>query len=271
MVRVRKTIIVFLYMCLALLFGACGTKNKVNTIEDTSNVEGENTVNENNDNEYEVIYTWDNSESDAKSISGMLTADWNHDGTEDVINIETEEVEGSEIIKKFELSVSGCDVPYIIESQEYYFIDAISGNFDSDIDTEIVLLFDMRYAGGNGSLGIQLIDFNGTEYVNITDGFFSGYEYFVEVKSGNDGSYVISRAGGEKLTIDKDYVYESAMGTVTGFYSIEILENDGVNYIRIRQYVAGEDMTDHVGDVICVFEVTNNGLTLLDEKVNSFE
>ncbi len=232
-----------------------------------SNTEN-NTVNDTG--EYSVVYSWDNADMDAKSKSGTIADDWNGDGIEDVLTIETVEQEGSEIIKKLELNMSDSDIPYVIQDQGYYFIDMIPGNFDSDENMEILFVFDMRYAGANGTLGIQLLDFNGSEYVNILeDDFFTGYEYSVKATAGENGSYLVSRAGGREMVIEKDYIRESPMGEVTGFYCLDVLEKDGVTYIRVKQYVAGEDMTDHVGDVISLFEVSDGGLTLLDEKVEA--
>lgn len=282
MKKIRNSI---LYICLIFLLSACGVDeayadNQTTDIkEDVSYsddiIDGSTESNTESSaggdvNEYSVVYNWNNADLDAKPRSGRLTDDWNGDGMEDVLTIEVTEQEGSEIIKKLELSMSGSDASYVIMDQYYYFIDIISGNFDSDADMEVLLVFDMRYAGGNGTIGIQLLDFNGSEYVNIADDFFTGYVYSVDVKDGENGSYLISRADGEEMIIKKDYIYESAIGAVTGFYFLDVLEKDGVNYIRIKQYVAGEDMTDHVGDVVSIFGVSDGELTLLDEKVEAF-
>ncbi|MBQ7943493.1 MAG: hypothetical protein IJ326_05455 [Lachnospiraceae bacterium] len=218
---------------------------------------------------YEVVYTWDNSVEDASAKHGMLVEDWNHDGKDDCLIIETEELEGSEVIKKFELTMSDCDSTYILEGLDYYFIDIISGNFDSDNDTEILLLFDTRYAGAEGCLGIQLLDFDGEKYANLVEDFFSGSKYTVKVKAGNNGGYLICKSNGEEVKIAKDYVYESAIGMVTGFYVLDVLENEGTNYIKIKQYVAGEDMTDHVGDMVSIWGIIDEKLTLVYEEVEA--
>lgn len=137
-------------------------------------------------------------------------------------------------------------------------------------------MFDMRYAGANGVIGIQLLDFNGSEYVNaaedffhVAEGFFTGYEYSVEVKAGENGSYLISRSGGSRMSIQGSGISGSAIGMVTGAYFLEVLEKDGINYIRIKQYVAGEDKTDHVGDVVGIVGLSDGGLTLLEEKTEA--
>lgn len=215
-----------------------------------------------------VVYNWDNSKTDAQPKSGTFTGDWDKDGTEDSLNIETEEQEGSEIIKKLELSLSGCAAPYVLEDLYYYFIDIIPGDFDADSKPEILLLFDMRYMGANGSLGLRLLDLTDTGYVDLTEDFFTGFEYSVEVKAGENGSYVISRTGGEPMEINVDNVPESADGMVTGFYFLDVLQgDDAAYYIRIKQYVAGEYMTDHEGDVVSIWKVRDGRLNCISEEI----
>lgn len=87
--------------------------------------------------------------------------------------------------------------------------------------------------------------------------------------AGENGSYLISRSGGSRMSIQKSGISESAIGMVTGAYFLEVLEKDGINYIRIKQYVAGEDKTDHVGDVVCIVGLSDGGLTLLEEKTEA--
>lgn len=223
-----------------------------------------------------VVYHRNNAETDARPRSGRIAGDWNGDGAEDVLTVDVVEREGSEFIEKLELNVSGSDVPYVIRDQDHDFLDLIPGNFDSDEDTEILLVFDMRYAGANGTIGIQLLDFNGSEYVNVfagsaygnvEDGFFAGYDYSVDVRAGENESCLISRMGGGEMNVPKDGVSEFALGMVTGSYYLDVLEKDDVNYIRIKQYVAGEYKTDHVGDVVCTFGMADGGLKLLEEKL----
>lgn len=265
-------------MCLVFLLSACGTDAAVS--EDTRSDPGEDVSDpeivgdggaesgaKGEEGEYLAVYYWNNADVDAKPRSGRIADDWNCDGEEDVLTIETKELEGSEIIKKLELSISGSSAPYVISEEDCYFIDIIPGNFDSDEEMEILLLFDMRYAGGNGTIGIQLLDFNGSEYVNAADGFFTGCEYSVDVRAGANGSYLISRTDGKEMSIAQSDIAESAIGMVTGAYFLEVLEKDNIYYFRLRQYVAGEDMTDHVGDVVSMFGVSDGRLLLLEEKV----
>lgn len=270
--KIRNIFWGFSFLCLALSFCYCSSDygKEENFIEHVNSSTGSKKEAEVNlYDTFEVIYAWDNSKLDASPIQEMFYKDWNDDGEEDVLKIETEEIEGSEIIKMFELALSDSNTAYTIENLNYYFLDIIPGNFDNDDDTEILLLFDTKYVGAKGSLGIQLLDFNGAEYTNLLEGFFLGNEYTVNVQSGKNGSYIISKSDGEEVKITKDYVCDSSIGIVTGFYLLEVLENNGINYIKIKQYVAGEDKTDHVGDVISVWEITDSKLTLVYEEIES--
>lgn len=270
--KIRNIFWGFSFLCLVLSFCACGSgyANEENLNERVdSSTESKKESEVNLYDSFEAIYAWDNSKMNASPKQGTFYKDWNGDGKEDILKIETEEIEGSEIIKVFELALSGSNTVYTIENLNYYFIDIIPGNFDNDDDTEILLLFDTRYVGAKGSLGIQLLNFNGAEYTNLLEDFFLGNEYTVNVQSGKNGGYFISKSDGEEVKITKDYVYDSAIGIVTGFYLLEVLENNGINYIKIKQYVAGEDKTDHVGDVISVWEITDSKLALVYEEIES--
>lgn len=285
----KNVILLFLCACLALSLSACGQgtsdqeetdawqtqgRDEQGQEEQDQNVQSSGDVTQSgsdgdsgNLSEAAVIYSWDNSKTDAQPKSGTFTGDWDKDGTEDSLNIETEEQEGSEIIKKLELNVSGCAAPYVLEDLNYYFIDIIPGDFDADSEPEILLLFDMRYAGANGCLGLRLLDLTDTGYVDLTEDFFTGFEYSVEVKAGENGSYTVSRTDGEPMEIRAGNVSESSIGMVTGFYSLDVLrDSEDVCFLEIKQYVAGEYMTDHVGDVVSIWEVRDGALQNLSEE-----
>ncbi len=269
MAKITNYLLGIIVLCLSFLLCACGNTHIKNSNNKSDSLDGVKIAETISYEKYEVVYTWDNSVEDASAKHGMLVEDWNHDGKDDCLIIETEELEGSEVIKKFELTMSDCDSTYILEGLDYYFIDIISGNFDSDNDTEILLLFDTRYAGAEGRLGIQLLDFDGEKYANLVGDFFSGSKYTVKIQAGNNGGYLICKSNGEEVKIAKDYVYESAIGMVTGFYVLDVLENEGNNYIKIKQYVAGEDMTDHVGDMVSIWGIIDEKLTLVYEEVEA--
>lgn len=215
-----------------------------------------------------ILYSLDNASRATESKSGTFAGDWDGDGAEDMLTVKTGEREGSEIIQKLELTLSGCPVDYILEDADCDFIDILSGDFDGDEETEILLLFDMRYAGANGCCGLQLLDKAGSEYVNIAEGFFTGFDYTMEVQTGENSGYrIVNGKSGEEFFLKEENVYESAIATVTGWYYLEILEGTGQDYIRLRQYAAGDDMTDHAGDLTTVLSAGDGGLILLDERV----
>lgn len=216
-----------------------------------------------------VAYSLDNSSRAMESKSGVFTGDWDNDGVEDTLTIETKEQEGSEMIQKLELTLSGCSNAYIIENADCDFIDIQAGDLDRDGEAEILLLFDMRYVGANGCCGLQLLDKTGLEYVNVVEGFFTGFDYTMEVQIGENSGYrIVSDKSGEEFFIKEENVYESAIAKVTGWYYLEILEGTEQDYIRLKQYVAGDDMTDHVGDMVMVLSTGSDGLLMLDENVN---
>lgn len=147
----KKISSVFFYIGLVFLLSACGTDaagniesgaeetNKSDVIADKESVKEDASGAENsmgNDGnavaedgtdsdagEYSVVYYWNNEEMDARARSGRIAEDWNGDGTEDVLNIDVTEQEGSEIIEKLELNMSGSDAPYVIRNQAYYFLN----------------------------------------------------------------------------------------------------------------------------------------------------
>ncbi len=107
---------------------------------------------------------------------------------------------------------------------------------------------------------LQLLDHNGKEYENRAGGFFTGGKYTVAAE--NDGELTVKGKSGNIMRLD---VTGESSGTVTGTYAIEIMENDGVGYLRVKQYIAGEFMTDHIGDVVGVYGLEGETLTLLEE------
>ncbi|MCM1045924.1 MAG: hypothetical protein NC417_10480 [Candidatus Gastranaerophilales bacterium] len=246
-------------------------EDNAGNVGNTGNAENTTDIAGNADISYEnlpITYSLDNSVRAMESKSGVFTGDWDNDGAEDTLTIETKEQEGSEMIQKLELALSGCASAYIIEDADCDFIDILAGDFDGDEEAEILLLFDMRYAGANGCCGLQLLDKTGVEYGNVAEDFFTGFQYTMEVQTGeNSGYLIVSDKSGEAFFIEEENVYESAIAEVTGWYGLEILEGTEQDYIRLKQYVAGDDMTDHVGDMVTVLSAGNDGLIILDEKV----
>ncbi len=277
----KKVLLIVLFGGMTLTIPACGRESQNAGADQTDDVQTSTQQVQADDTghtkdtmgiSYEALpitYSLDNSSRVMESKSGVFTGNWDSDGAEDTLMIMTREEEGSEMIQKLELVLSGCSNPYIIENADCDFIDILAGNFDGDEDAEILLLFDMRYAGANGCCGLYLLDKTGSEYVNVAEGFFTGFDYTMEVQTGENSGYrIVNEKSGEVFFIKEENVYESAIAEVTGWYNLEILEGTEQDYIRLKQYVAGDDMTDHVGDMVTVLSAGNGGLLLLDETLN---
>ena len=277
----KKGLLMILSGGIMLTIPACGGEaqdvdmNRLENIQTPISQEQEDDAENTNDTaaiSYETLpitFSLDNSSRVTGSKSGVFTGDWDNDGAEDTLTITTGEQEGFEMIQKLELALSGCSDAYIIEDADCDFIDIQAGDFDRDEEAEILLLFDMRYAGANGCCGLQLLDKTGSEYVNVAKDFFTGFDYTMEAQTGENSGYrIVSGKSGEEFFIKEEDVYESAIAKVTGWYDLEILEGTEQDYIRLKQYAAGDDMTDHVGDMVTVLSAENGGLLMLDEKIN---
>lgn len=268
---------------LMLIFSACGSETqtedanvsqaestRVSTVQEQ---ESEAKVGEGSENgdavSYDnlpVVYSVDNSDRTMESKSGTFTGDWDGDEAEDTLTIRTAEQEGSEMIEKLELALSGCTESYVIENADCDFIDIQTGDFDGDEEPEILLLFDMRYAGANGCCGLQLLDKTDSGYENVGEDFFTGFTYSMEVQEGEAGGYrVVSDQSKAEFLVEEENARESAIAEVTGWYALEILEGETQDYIRLKQYIAGEDMTDHVGDMVTVLSLENGEMKLAYE------
>lgn len=274
----KKILLMTLFCGIMVTFSACGKEsqnageNRMEDMQAPSQQVQADDMEDTADISYEALpitYSLDNSSRAMESKSGVFTGDWDNDGAEDTLTITTREQEGSEMIQKLELALSGSPDTYIIENADCDFIDILTGDFDGDEEAEILLLFDMRYAGANGCCGLQLLDKNGSEYVNVAEGFFTGFYYTMEVQTGENSGYrIVNDKSGEEFFIKEDNVNEFAIAEVTGWYYLEILEGTEQDYIRLRQYVAGEDMTDHVGDIVTILSARNGALLMVDENIN---
>lgn len=240
-----KKNIVFLGSLATLMLGACGQEADFDSSE--------------------VIFSYNLATNRTNPLYGEQTGDWNADGIEDSLRMETEELEGTIYIKKVEINLSGSSSPYVLERLDNYsLLDIVPVNLDQDAETEVLLLFDMDYNGANGCIGLQLLDYNGTIYENCAGGYFTGGKY--SVISESDGGLLIKGKLGKDMNLEG--INESS-GTVTGAYAVEIVENENGCYLRLSQYIAGQFMVDHIGDVVGIYGFENRSLQLMEEKVNA--
>ena len=81
---------------------------------------------------------------------GILNADINGDGQDDLVKITYIELEGSRYIEAFELSLAGLEHTFKIEENPYdaSFVKMLLYDFDKDNTDEIMLLFDTHGGGG---------------------------------------------------------------------------------------------------------------------------
>ena len=215
-----------------------------------------------------VVYSKDFSKDDSHPETDEFSDDWNVDGIKDRLKIEAGEAEGSQSIKRFELEISGAKQPFILEQKSYDFVHIFQGDFDGDGEQEIGLLFDIRYNGANGGLGLYLLKQTDDIWKNVLgDEIFSGFSYRVSTDAQKGTYEITSEKNGQEYVLEKQSINESAIGEVTPFYGIEVLSGAEKDYIRIRQYIAGEDMTDHVGDVVSVFCLEDGNVRLVEEYV----
>lgn len=240
---VRKSIMLLVSMAM-LMLGACGKETDFDSCS--------------------VIYSYNHATGGINPLYGEQAGDWNADGVEDSLMIETEELEGTIYIKRIEINLSGSSSPYVLERLDNYsLLDIVPVNIDQDAETEVLILFDMDYNGANGCIGLQLLDYNDTIYENCAGGYFTGGKY--SVISGSDGHLSIKGKLGKDMKIEG--IRESS-GTVTGAYAIEIIENEKRCYLRLSQYIAGQFMTDHIGDVVGIYGFEEGSLQLMEEYIS---
>lgn len=241
---VRKTIMLFVSMA-TIILGACGREADFDS--------------------YAVIYSYNLATGRSNPLYGEQTGDWNADGIEDSLKIETEELEGTIYSKRAEIYFSGSSSPHVLEGLgNYSLLDIIPVNLDQDEEMEVLLLFDMAYNGANGCIGLQLLNYTGTRYENCAGGYFTGGKYCLSSES--DGRLSVKGKLGKDMNLEG--IKESS-GTVTGAYAIEIIENEKRCYLRLSQYIAGQFMVDHIGDVVGIYSFEKNSLQLIEEKVIS--
>ena len=213
-----------------------------------------------------VVYSKDLSKDDSHFDIDELSGDWNADGDEDCLKIEVEEVEGSSVIKRLELDVSGAKQPFLMEEKAYDFVHIFNSDFDGDGEQEIALLFDVRYNGANGGLGLYLLKQAGEGWNSVLgEEVFTGVSYRVSVDLEKSAYKITSEQSAQEYVLEKEKIPEQVIDEVSPFYAMEVLGGGEQGYIRIRQYIAGEDMTDHIGDMISGLCLEDGYIRLVDE------
>lgn len=155
---------------------------------------------------------------------GILNADINGDGQDDLVKITYIELEGSRYIEAFELSLAGLEHTFKIEENPYdaSFVKMLLYDFDKDNTDEIMLLFDTHGGGGEGTHDLYMLR---QDSDNLTGERISPYV--------------------------EDFEYEDSSWTIDGIYDIEKVLQDGEEKLLAYQYVWGaEGHSDAVGNMV---------------------
>lgn len=164
---------------------------------------------------------------------GILTADINQDGQDDVIRIACQELEGSMYITEFTIKLGGSDTVYSME-EEYYdasFEKLELLDVDGDGSREVLFLFDTHGGGGQGTHDIMM--FNDSELVQISSSLEPALE--MENEAYLDGIYYI-----EKVLYGEE------------------------EKLLVRQYMYGEDgHSDGIGDVVSIVSLDSDTSSLI--------
>ena len=155
---------------------------------------------------------------------GILNADINGDGQNDMLKVTYIEMEGSQYIDEFELSIAGMENTFKIEESPYdaSFVKMLLYDFDKDNIDEIMLLFDTHGGGGEWTHDIYMLR---QDSDRITGGKISPYVENLE--------------------------YEDSSWNVDGIYDLEKVLQNGEEKLLVYQYVWGtEGHSDAVGNMV---------------------
>ena len=176
------------------------------------------------------VFSYSAEDGVSANKSGDLHDDWDGDGKQDSLSVKTTEEEGSSFIKSLKLNLSSSNQDYTMNDTGYVFINILACDLDQDEDSEILLVFDTRYAGANGACALVIFDQVDGTYTPITKDPFTG----------------------DLPDTEKN---------IAGMYSVELLEDSkGKNSLRVRQYVAGKFQTDHIGDIVSTYVIEDGKL-----------
>ncbi len=171
---------------------------------------------------------------------GRLIADFNQNGYDDYIQIEYKVKEGSQVISKFKLSISGIEEPFIIKDYDASFVNMEVINIDGDDSDEILLLFDTHGGGGQGTHDVYM--------VKMLDDAIVGnkIDSYIEGAAQTDKSWHID-----------------------GIYRIEKVLYKDIQTLMVHQYVWGEQgHSDEKGDLISLVSLDGDRLIATDSWMN---
>ncbi len=168
----------------------------------------------------------------------ILSHDFNADGEQDCIEIEYINMEGSQYISHFEVQMTGCKNPFVLEQYDASFQKMELIDFDGDGLQEILLMFDTHGAGGMGTHDIYVL------WVEEED---------LEV-------HLVSRDFEPTMRLDESC-------RLDGIYDIELIMHEGAQKLLAYQYVSGEGgHADQVGNLVSIVTLDKEKKTFEAEK-----
>lgn len=166
---------------------------------------------------------------------GEKLVDLNMDGQMDQIQLSYIEKEGSQYISEFSVKLEGNKGEFVINDYDASLMKIELFDFNQDNMNEIILMFDTRGGGGEGTRDIYVL---WIETDKIKGVLLDPYIKNVE---------------------DKVLPYNS-----DGIYSLEKVEYKGQIRLLARQYMWGEDgHSDKIGDLLSI-------ISTVDEKKEAF-
>lgn len=188
-----------------------------------------------------MVSVEDDSEEWSRELltTGTLTADLNKDGVEDIVRMETAEMEGSTYITRFEVILSGIESGFLIsETYDASFEKMKMVDIDRDTDEELLILFNSHGAGGQGTHDLYVLWLR-------EDGIAARKTDTVDAVS---------------VSIEPDW-------NVDGIYDIEKVEHNGEKKLLVRQYMWSDDgHANRVGDLVSVVSYdSESGLLKAEE------
>ena len=232
----KKWYLIFgIVMLIATTTTACQFKGNVRQEEEVNNnIDSSANLPE---NEREIIPIIDNADEWSKTLQadGSLVADLNGDSKDDTIQIEYDEKEGSQYIKKIEMVIEDSSNPFILSEYDASFEKLKLFDFDQDNKNELVIMFDTHGAGGQGTHDIYVLWLNSDE--------------------------IIAKQMNNPIT--EDLVDIESTWNIDGIYNIEKVEYKEDIKFLVRQYIWGENgHADTIGDMVSIVS--------FNEEKNSF-
>lgn len=211
----RRLSLYLILLCASLFLSGCNEKNSIEEIYSRS------------------------AEWPAKlAESGELEINLNMDEQADLISLVNVNVEGAQLISKFEVLISGCKNNFIIENYDASLEKLELFDFDGDGIEELIIMFDTHGGGGQGTHDIYVLW--------LKDSCIEAHKLDTLVE----------------LTIDVDPTYN-----FDGVYSFEKVLYNGREKLLVRQYMWGEEgHADAKGEMVSIVTLSKDKTRFVAEE-----